>query len=127
VAVRPWQERGPRLSEALLAMLRRGGLGPVTAWHIARALNAYIVGQALIESYDRLDQAGTSNHEPAQSENNQATAPGVKDKATAGAAEFPLLAVSLAALDSRRSDHDAAFATGLDALLAGLSSLGPRD
>ena len=79
----------------------------------------------MMESYDRQALAGTSDHEPAQSENDKAPAPGVKDRATAGAAEFPLLATSLAARDPRRSDHDAAFATGLDALLAGLSRLGP--
>ena len=113
VASRPTRARSPRVMEALLAVLRRGGLGPRSAWNIATALTAYVLGYVLLEVGEAPVAAPgpSSGGEPAQAHAKDTQPP----------VEYPLVAAAVAEMVTQGIDRDQAFMAGLDAFLAGLA------
>ncbi len=110
VVSRPSRARSLRVTETLLAVMRRGGLGPTGAWNIATALTAYVLGYVLLEV----------GNTPA--EVNGIPAGGLAARLQdAQPHEYPLVAAVAAGMETEGIDNDLAFAAGLDAFLAGLA------
>jgi AcrR family transcriptional regulator len=111
VATRPPRTRESlRVIEMVLSVLRRGGVGPSRAMNIANTLVAYVVGYAMLESGD----TQTAEH-PSSRDDLLELVKGLP------AGDLPVLVDTVSALDPDAVDNDAAFASGLDALLTGLA------
>ena len=91
--------------------MRRGGLGPNSAWNVATMLTAYVLGYVLLEV----------GNTPA--EVNGIPAGGLAARLQdAQPRQYPLVAAVAAAMETEGIDNDLAFAAGLDAFLAGLAT-----